>query len=85
MAKRQLAFEEPLSEIVRDEAIAIPAGDTTFTVDLDVDTVEQLERGICPETLSNRMHSLLKWRRDAIRQDARRGVGYGQVSQVKDR
>ena len=69
MAKRQ-AMPEPV-EAVRDESVYIPKGDTVYTIDLDEQTVEELERGICPESLANRMHSLLQWRRDAIREEAR--------------
>lgn len=76
-AARQL-FPEPrkiavvsgdttLERRVRDEAIAIPKGDTVYTIDLDERTVESLERGICPEDLAQRMHDLLRWRREAIR------------------
>jgi len=52
---------------IRDEAVHIPTGDTRYTIDLDERTVEDLERGICPEDLAQRMHDLLRWRRDAIR------------------
>jgi len=55
------------TDVVRDTAIKIPKGETTFTIDLDVATVESLERGICPEALAQRMHDLLRWRRAAIR------------------
>lgn len=54
--------------VVRDEAVHIPMGDTEYIVTLDELTVESLERGVCPEELANRMHSLLSWRREAIRQ-----------------
>jgi hypothetical protein len=57
----------PAVEVVRDEAIHIPRGDTRYTIDLDQATVDALERGICPEALSNRMHDLMSWRREAIR------------------
>jgi hypothetical protein len=56
-----------LPAYVRDEAIHIPKGDTVYTIDLDEITVEALERGICPEDLAQRMHDLLRWRREAIR------------------
>lgn len=67
---RRRAPRAPAAELVihaRDEAIAIPPGDTTYTIDLDQQTVESLERGICPEDLAQRMHDLLRWRRAAIR------------------
>jgi hypothetical protein len=66
MAKRA-PIPEPSLEVIRDEAVHIPTGDTRYTIDLDEPTVEALERGICPEALANRMHALLQWRRDAIR------------------
>jgi hypothetical protein len=70
MAKRQ-PNPAPCFEEIRDEAVHIPTGDTRYTIDLDEQTVEELERGICSETLANRMHDLLRWRRDAIRAEAR--------------
>lgn len=71
MAKRQQPQPADLTEFVRDEAVYIPKGDTVYTIDLDVQTVEELERGICSEELAQRMHDLLRWRRDAIRAQAR--------------
>ena len=65
MAKRTRAAHT--TDVVRDEAVHIPTGDTRYSIDLDEQTVESLERGICPETLANRMHDLLAWRRQAIR------------------
>jgi hypothetical protein len=65
MTRRRVAVEPP--PVVRDEAVHIPTGDTTYTIDLDERTVEALERGICPEDLAQRMHDLLRWRREAIR------------------
>lgn len=70
MAKRAHR-PDPALEVVRDEAVYIPKGDTVYEVQLDEETVESLERGICPESLANRMHSLLSWRREAIRQATR--------------
>jgi hypothetical protein len=70
MAKR-VPIPEPSLAVIRDEAVHIPTGDTRYTIDLDEVTVEALERGICPEDLSQRMHDLLKWRRDAIRATTR--------------
>lgn len=67
MAKRP-PRPDPQYEQIRDEAVHIPKGDTRYIVDLDELTVESLERGVCPEELANRMHSLLSWRREAIRQ-----------------
>lgn len=66
MAKRA-PIPEPSVEVIRDTAIYIPAGETVYTIDLDEPTVEELERGVCSETLAQRMHDLLRWRRDAIR------------------
>lgn len=71
MAKRQHVQPRELVDFVRDEAIHIATGETVYTIDLDVQTVEELERGICSEALALRMHELLRWRRDAIRAEAR--------------
>jgi len=38
-----------------------------YRVDLALETVEQLEQGICSEALAQLAHDLLKWRREAIR------------------
>jgi hypothetical protein len=38
-----------------------------YRVDLALETVEALERGICPEILAQLAHDLLRWRREAIR------------------
>ena len=78
MAKRPIVKKKSATTVrrgrlslwVRDESIDIPKGETCYTIDLDLKTVEALERGRCPEALSNRMHALLKWRRDAIRATA---------------
>ena len=70
MAKRQ-PKPLPEQESIRDEAIYIPKGETTYTVDLDQLTVEELSNGICSEELAERMFLLLKWRRDALRVQAR--------------
>ena len=66
MAKRAV-MPEPQFELIRDEAVHIATGETRYSIDLDEATVESLERGICPESLANRMHELLSWRREAIR------------------
>ena len=73
MAKRQ-PMPEPQYEQVRDEAVHIPTGDTVYTVDLDQQTVEELQNGVCSEVLAWRMFDLLSWRRDALRQEARRAA-----------
>lgn len=62
--------ERPAPLIARDEAIAIPAGETTYEVLLDQETVDLLADGICPEALAKRMHALLEWRRSQYRVDA---------------
>lgn len=54
----------------RDEAIAIPPGETLYSVDLDEATVTQLADGICPESLAQRMHAILGWKREQQRVDA---------------
>jgi len=67
MAKAQRPPRPDPAPYVRDEAVHFLPGDTCYTIDLDEATVEALERGVCPEDLSDRMHDLLRWRRDAIR------------------
>ena len=69
MAKRQ-PMPEPTTEFIRDEAVHIPTGDTVYTIDLDQQTVEELQNGVCSEVLARRMFDLLSWRRDALRQEA---------------
>lgn len=83
MAKRARAIVvDPLDPDVRDEAVAIQPGETRYTIDLDEATVESLREGICPESLSQRMHDLLSWRREQYRVDARnrRDVGKGHTA-----
>ena len=70
MAKRP-PNPQPCFEQIRDEAVYIATGETRYTVDLDEQTVEELERGVVPEALATRMHALLSWRREAFRVDAR--------------
>lgn len=74
MAKKKQPIDaatDPISRWVRDEAIAIPPGDTVYTIDLDEATVDGLADGICSEGLARRMFALLSWRREAVRQVAR--------------
>jgi hypothetical protein len=42
-------------------------GPLMYSLDLDLATIEELEQGRCPESLANRAHDLLRWRREAIR------------------
>jgi len=44
-----------------------PDSPPMYRVDLALETVEQLEQGICSEALAQLAHDLLKWRREAIR------------------
>jgi|SRR5580765_1176917 hypothetical protein len=44
-----------------------PSEPPMYRVDLALEVVEQLEQGICSETLAQLAHDLLRWRRDAIR------------------
>ena len=66
MAKRARVDLDPY---VRDTAIAETR--PVYTIDLDQATVDELASGICSEALAQRMHDLLRWRRDAIRALAR--------------
>lgn len=70
MAKRPAPIE-PDPRHVRSEGFVIPPGETTFTIDLNEATVEELASGVCSEHLAQIMHDLLSWKRDAIRQIAR--------------
>lgn len=71
MSKKRQPMPEPTTEFIRDEAIHIPKGDTVYTIDLDEQTVEELQNGVCSDLLARRMFDLLSWRREALRQDAR--------------
>lgn len=71
MARRRLGNGRYAAAFAaRDEAVAIPRGETTYTVDLDEATVRLLTQGICPEELATRMHRLLAWEREQYRVDA---------------
>jgi hypothetical protein len=60
-----------IPETVRDEAVIVPRGETTYTIDLDDATVELLAQGICPEDLAQRCFGLLDWKREYARNCAR--------------
>jgi hypothetical protein len=51
-------------------SIAKVSGPLMYTIELSLGTVEELERGRCPESLANYAHELLAWRREAIRATA---------------
>ena len=42
-----------------------------YAIELDQPTIEALEQGRCPETLSQIAHDLLRWRRESIRATAK--------------
>jgi hypothetical protein len=61
-------------EIVRDEAILVPAGETAYWLLLDDPTVELLRQGIVTEELAARAHRSLSWKREMYRNEAREQV-----------
>lgn len=71
--KTRRLFDEPaVPDVVRDEAITVPPGETGYWVLLDDATVELLAQGICPEALAQRMHqNCLDWKREHYRNEAR--------------
>lgn len=72
MAKKRPLFEEPtIPDVVRDEAITVPPGETGYWILLDDATVELLAQGICPEALAQRCHRDLDWKRECYRNEAR--------------
>jgi hypothetical protein len=56
---------------VKDEAIIVPRGEPTYTLDFDDATIEQLAAGICPADVARRAWECLEWKREHARNDAR--------------
>jgi hypothetical protein len=74
VAKRQAQLLEPpipIPDLVKDEAILVPMGETRYTIDLDDPTVELLAQGICPHAFALRCWGMLNWKREHYRNQAR--------------
>ncbi len=64
-----------IPDVVQDEAIIVPRGETEYRLWLDDDAVELLARGICPEAVAKRCYGMLDWKREHYRNEARELVG----------
>ena len=74
-ATPQPLFDDPvIPDVVRDEAITVPRGETEYRLYLDDESVELLAQGICPESVARRCHGMLDWKREHYRNDAREKV-----------
>jgi hypothetical protein len=56
---------------VKDEAIRVPRGEPTYTLDFDDATIELLAAGICPADVARRAWECLSWKRESHRNLAR--------------
>ena len=59
-------------EEVRDEAVAIVAGETRYWLLLDDAEVENLADGVVSEAVAQRAYRMVGWKREQERVDARR-------------
>ena len=65
-------FDDPkIPDKVKDEAIIVPRGETTYTIDLDDADVELLASGLCPENVARRCWEMLSWKREHYRNEVR--------------
>ena len=71
---RPLFDDPPIPDKVKDEAIIVPRGETTYTIDLDDADVELLASGLCPESVARRCWEMLGWKREHYRNEAREKV-----------
>jgi len=70
--KKLKLFDEPrIPDLVKDEAILVPKGETTYTMDFDDATIELLATGICPAEVARRAWECLSWKREHYRNQAR--------------
>jgi hypothetical protein len=71
MTRRRVAVAPSCPDLVRDEAIVVPRGEPTYTLDFDDATIEQLAVGICPAAVARRAWECLEWKREQHRNQAR--------------
>lgn len=74
MAKRatvKLFEEDPIPDLVKDETVTVPRGETRYTIDLTDDMVELMAQGICPQPVATRCYEMLSWKREHYRNEAR--------------
>ncbi len=64
-----------IPEIVRDETVDVPKGETEYRLHLDDAEVELLAKGICPEAVAKRAWGMLDWKREHYRNEARERNG----------
>lgn len=70
--KHSLFNDAPqIPDLVKDEAVIVPLGETRYTIDLDDADVELLAQGICPESIAKRCYGMLDWKREHYRNEAR--------------
>ena len=62
----------PCPDVVKDEAILVPRGEPTYTLDFDDATIELLAAGICPADVARRAWECLSWKREHHRNLARK-------------
>lgn len=70
--KRKL-FDEPpaVPDMVLDQTVTVPRGETGYRMEFDDATMELFAQGICPEDVAKRAYDLLGWKREYARQCAR--------------
>jgi hypothetical protein len=71
MTRRRVAVAPACPDLVKDEAIVVPRGETTYTLDFDDATIELLAAGICPADVARRAWECLGWKREHYRNQAR--------------
>jgi hypothetical protein len=71
MTRRRVAVAPACPDLVKDEAILVPRGETTYTLDFDDATIELLAAGICPADVARRAWECLSWKREHYRNEAR--------------
>ncbi len=71
MTSKRLFDDAPIPDVVRDEAITVPRGETEYRLYLDDASVELLAQGICPEDVAKRCYGMLDWKREHYRNEAR--------------
>ena len=61
----------PVPDVVRDETVTVPAGETGYWLLMDDATVELLASGLCPAHVARQCWDMLGWKREHYRNDAR--------------
>lgn len=68
-----VARQNVVPDLVRDEVLLPPRGETRYELVLSDELVELLASGQCPEQVSRQAFSMLRWKRDLYRVDAQEG------------